>query len=171
MLLFPKGRCMGQLTPCWGWERVPLCSCAGDVRGCSAALGLQPCQHPWLAPHPLSVLHPPGTSWGSAHCSSLLQRGCPSPHSREGTRSPVVTELGCCQGLKVEPSTGASCLQVCGSLHLRSRRWHLKDLGCHEPSPPIALHSPDPPCALSWPWPPWGTHILASGVSGRGMRR
>lgn len=58
-----------------------------------------------------------------------------------------------------------------GSLRLRSWRQHLKGLGCPEPSPLFALQTPALPCAPSQPRPPRGTHMLASGVSGRGMRR
>lgn len=69
--------------------------------GCSH---LQLHQCPWPAPHPLPALPLPGTPRGGTCCSSLsvLQRGCPS-----AGQDPALTELGCCWGPEVVPSSGA----------------------------------------------------------------
>lgn len=73
-------------------------------------------------------------------------------------------------GSRGDPQHRGIVPPACGSLRLRSWR-HLKGSGCREPSPLFALQTPALPCAPSWPRPPQGTHMLASGVSGRGMRR
>lgn len=74
-------------------------------------------------------------------------------------------------GSRGEPQHRGIVPPAYGSLRLRSWRQHLKGSGCCEPSPLFALQTPALPCAPSRLRPPWGTHMLASGVSGRGMRR
>lgn len=129
----------------------------------------------------LSCLHtlyllsppPPGTSQGG--CSLLLSIGAAeglplaSPHGQDSL--PSGYQAGMLLGSRGGPQHWGIMPPACRSLHLRSWRQYLKGSGCREPSPLIALQSPDRPHAPSWPRPSQGTHMLASGVSGRGMRR
>lgn len=106
MLLFPKGRWLGQLVLCWHWEQLPPCwrhvgAVLGFVGlvpgqqepGCSVPAPLAaPCQHLWLLHtfYLLPLLQAPLLGMlleqrGNAHCCSplLFPEGLllTSPHS------------------------------------------------------------------------------------------